>query len=230
MASRQLTIEMLKTAVILVLLSLSADGEIYQICGPLQWEGLQFVVTGTEEAGRPTMIQSTTKFSFDANNSRIAASTSGFQDGHQFQKDFLFLYQQKTVFVIEEGKCHAENLVNDFPPHCLPSSFTCMFARTWYGFETKDDELLLYGYAGHVDDLNYHVQLFIEFVTPASQQILGNYNDRNLQTPRLPPGFHVSPRVRCAVVGHSSTSWGRRSTLFVCKEEKNIFHNCRNKY
>ncbi|XP_048251819.1 mammalian ependymin-related protein 1-like [Haliotis rufescens] len=177
MASRQLTIEMLKTAVILVLLSLSANGDIYQICGPLQWEGVQFVVTGTEEAGRPTMIQSTTKFSFDANNSRIAASTSGFQDGLQFQKDFLFLYQQKTVFVIEEGKCHAENLVNDFPPHCLPSNFTCMFARTWYGFETKDDELLLYGYAGHVDDLNYHVQLFIEFVTPASQQILGNYND-----------------------------------------------------
>ncbi|XP_071111019.1 uncharacterized protein [Haliotis cracherodii] len=169
---------MFKAAVIFVLLSsVSAYGDIYDVCTPLQWEGLQFVVTGTEEAGRPTMIQSTTKFSFDANNSRIAASTSGFQDGHQFQKDFLFLYQQKTVFVIEEGKCHAENLVNDFPPHCLPRNFTWVMWRTWYGFEKVDDELIIFGYSGYVNGLNYSVQMTGEIRTPALQQILGNYND-----------------------------------------------------
>ncbi|XP_071110916.1 uncharacterized protein [Haliotis cracherodii] len=171
---------MFKAAVILVLLSFSVNGDIYDICTPFQWEGLQFVVTGTEEAGRPITIQNTIQFSFDANNSRIAASTSGFQDGHQFQKDFLFLYQQKTVYVIEEERCHAEYLVNDFPPHCLPSNFNWTWWRTWYGFPKMGDQLWLFGYDGHVNDLNYHVQLFLEFMTPASQQIFGTYNNETI--------------------------------------------------
>ncbi|XP_046578935.1 uncharacterized protein LOC124286604 isoform X1 [Haliotis rubra] len=168
---------MFKPAVIFVSLVLIVGGDIYDICTSLQWEGIQFVVTGTEEAGIPTMIQNLIQFSFDANNSRIAASTSGFQDGHQFQKDFLFLYQQKTVYVIEEGKCHAEYLDNAFPPHCLPSNFTWTWWRTWYGFPKMDGQLWIFGYVGHVNDLQYHVQLFLEFMTPASHQIFGKYNN-----------------------------------------------------
>ncbi|XP_046578936.1 uncharacterized protein LOC124286604 isoform X2 [Haliotis rubra] len=175
---------MFKPAVIFVSLVLIVGGDIYDICTSLQWEGIQFVVTGTEEAGIPTMIQNLIQFSFDANNSRIAASTSGFQDGHQFQKDFLFLYQQKTVYVIEEGKCHAEYLDNAFPPHCLPSNFTWTWWRTWYGFPKMDGQLWIFGYVGHVNDLQYHVQLFLEFMTPASHQIFGKYNNEVVNTTR----------------------------------------------
>ncbi|XP_067672858.1 uncharacterized protein [Haliotis asinina] len=168
---------MYNSVVILLLLFFSVQGDIYQVCSHRQWEGIQYVVTGTEEAGVPTMIQSTIHFSFDANNSRIAASTSGSQDGHQFQKDFLFLYEQKTVYVIEDGSCHAELLVNAFPPHCLPRNFTWEWARTWYGFEKQDDELLIFGYSGDVDDLRYKIQMSGELMTPALQQIYGNYKN-----------------------------------------------------
>ncbi|XP_067672843.1 uncharacterized protein [Haliotis asinina] len=154
-----------------VLLTFVANAYIYDVCVPYQWEGIQAVVTGTEEAGTLTVTQSTSRFSFDANNSRIAASTSGSQDGSEFQKGFLFLYQQRRVYIIDGGRCRAYQLIQHFPSPCLPQNFSWSWDVTWEGF------LDIYEFVGPVHDLYFHVQVLSASNIPITMQQTGTVDN-----------------------------------------------------
>ncbi|XP_046578946.1 uncharacterized protein LOC124286611 isoform X1 [Haliotis rubra] len=132
--------------------------------------GIQAVVTGTEEAGTLTLIQSSTRFSFDANNTRIAASTSGSRNGSGFQKDFLFLYQTGRVYIIEGGRCRAYQLLQHFPSPCLPQTFTSTWAMMWDGFVTFTDKLFMFEFVGDLHDLYCHVQVLAYTKLPVYMQ------------------------------------------------------------
>ncbi|XP_046379155.1 uncharacterized protein LOC124150983 isoform X1 [Haliotis rufescens] len=165
---------MLGVTVVLVLLTFVVHAE--DICAPNQWEGIQAVVTGTEEAGTLTVTQSTSRFAFDANNTRIAASTSGSRNGSLFKKDFLFLYQQRRVYIMDGGRCRAQQLLHDFPSPCLPRNFNSTWGMMWDGFVTSTDKLFMFEFEGAVGDLYCHVQVLAYTKLPVFMQQTGTVN------------------------------------------------------
>ncbi|XP_071110939.1 uncharacterized protein [Haliotis cracherodii] len=168
---------MLGVAVVLALLTAVVNSDIYNICTPYQWEGIEAVVTGTEEAGTLTVTQSTTRFSYDANNSRIAASTSGSRNGSLFQKDFLFLYQQRRVYIMDGGRCRAQQLLHDFPSPCLPQNFSWTWYVTWDGFPGMTGQLFIFEFVGAVGDLYCRVQVCANTRIPITMQQTGTVNN-----------------------------------------------------
>ncbi|XP_048251888.1 uncharacterized protein LOC124150982 [Haliotis rufescens] len=166
---------MLGVAVVLWSLTSVVNG--YYICAPYQWEGIQAVVTGTEVAGTLTVIQSTTRFSFDVNNTRIAASTTGSRNGGLFKKDFLFLYQQRRVYIMDGGRCRAQQLLHDFPSPCLPQKFTFSGGIMLFGLPDSTNNLHILGFKGDVGDLYCHVQASYETHIPVTMQQTGTVNN-----------------------------------------------------